>query len=82
MDGTDTRRSAAGLAMQSADAYPFPPRPAALRFALALLAVSLVWAIDATSGTLIDDGSHFLLRRLPSWRARGSREPVRRSWRR
>jgi signal transduction histidine kinase len=43
------------------DAYPFPTLPASLRFAIALAAVGCVYLIESAAGTLIDDGSHFLL---------------------
>jgi signal transduction histidine kinase len=45
----------------TADSYPFPTRPAPLRFAIALLAVTVVFAIDRVANDVIDDGSHFLL---------------------
>lgn len=47
--------------MASADAFPFPTLPAPLRFAIALTAVGLVYVTDRAFGTLIDDGSLFLL---------------------
>src|SRR5688572_7440320 len=47
--------------MSSADAYPFPTKPAPARFAVALGAIGLVFVIDYFFGPLIDDGSHFLL---------------------
>ena len=47
--------------MATADAYPFATLPAPLRFAIPLAAVGLVYLIDYVSGSLIDDGSHFLL---------------------
>ena len=47
--------------MSTADAYPFPTQPAPLRFAVALAAVGVVFLLDRFFGTLIDDGSHFLL---------------------
>jgi signal transduction histidine kinase/CheY-like chemotaxis protein len=47
--------------MATADAYPFPTLPASLRFAIALGAVGVVYLAGRTFGTLIDDGSHFLL---------------------
>jgi signal transduction histidine kinase len=43
------------------DAYPFPPRPAPLRFGIALAAVAMVFAIDWLWNAGVDDGSHFLL---------------------
>src|SRR6185503_4985827 len=55
-------RSGAGLfTMSTADAYPFPSQPAALRFAVATAAVGIVYLIEYLAGSLIDDGSHFLL---------------------
>ena len=51
----------AGLFAMSADAYPFAARPVPLRFAVALAAVGAVFLIDFTFGSLIDDGSQFLL---------------------
>lgn len=47
--------------MSTADAYPFPTLPAPLRFAVALAAVGAVFVIDRMFGSVIDDGSHFLL---------------------
>jgi signal transduction histidine kinase len=47
--------------MPTADAYPFPAQPAPLRFAVALGAVGLVFLVDYFFGSLIDDGSQFLL---------------------
>jgi len=47
--------------MATADAYPFRTLPASLRFAIALGAVAVVYIADHTFGTVIDDGSHFLL---------------------
>ena len=44
-----------------ADAYPFPTHSAPLRFALAVLAVGLVFAIDYLGGALVDDGGQFIL---------------------
>ncbi|HJR61944.1 MAG TPA: hybrid sensor histidine kinase/response regulator [Vicinamibacterales bacterium] len=44
-----------------ADAYPFPTFPAPIRFALALLLVGGVFLVDRYAGTMIDDGSHFIL---------------------
>src|SRR5215210_4951319 len=44
-----------------ADAYPFPPLPAPVRFAIALAAVAVVFAVDRIAGAMIDDGSKFLL---------------------
>jgi signal transduction histidine kinase len=49
------------MSMPTADAYPFPAQPAPLRFAVALAAVGAVLVIDYFFGSLIDDGSHFLL---------------------
>ena len=49
------------MSMPTADAYPFPAQPAPLRFAVALAAVGAVFVIDYFFGSLIDDGSHFLL---------------------
>jgi len=43
------------------DAYPFPTRPAPLRFGIALAAVATVFAIDWIWNAGVDDGSHFLL---------------------
>ena len=48
-------------AIGTPDAYPFPTRPAPLRFAIALLAIVVVYVIGRTGGAAIDDGSHFLL---------------------
>jgi signal transduction histidine kinase/ActR/RegA family two-component response regulator len=47
--------------MGPADAYPFRTLPAPLRFAIALAAVAIVFAIDRGLGTLVDDGSQFLM---------------------
>lgn len=47
--------------MATADAYPFPTLAAPLRFAIALAAVGLVYLADHTLGTMLDDGSQFLL---------------------
>ena len=47
--------------MSSADAYPFPTLPAPWRFAVALAAVGVVFVLDYLFGSVIDDGSHFLL---------------------
>lgn len=47
--------------MSSADAFPFPTLPAPLRFAIALATVGLVYFTERTFGSLIDDGSQFLL---------------------
>ncbi len=44
-----------------ADAYPFRTLPAPLRFAIALAAILIVFAINRVSGETIDDGSEFLL---------------------
>jgi signal transduction histidine kinase len=44
-----------------ADAYPFPTLAAPLRFAIALAAISVVFLVDRAAGTMIDDGSKFLL---------------------
>jgi signal transduction histidine kinase len=44
-----------------ADAYPFPTFPAPLRFAIAMAAVSIVFIVDATTATALDDVSKFLL---------------------
>ena len=49
------------MSMPTADAYPFQAQPAPLRFAVALAAVGAVLVIDYFFGSLIDDGSHFLL---------------------
>ena len=43
------------------DSYPFPTRPAPLRFGLALVAVATVFAIDWMWDAAIDYGSHFLM---------------------
>jgi signal transduction histidine kinase len=52
----------AGLLMRGpADAYPFPTFAAPLRFAIALVTVSAVFAISAGGGTPVDDVSTFLL---------------------
>lgn len=45
----------------NADAYPFRPQPAWLRFGIALSTVGAVFAVDRLSGPAFDDGSHFLL---------------------
>jgi signal transduction histidine kinase len=47
--------------MSTADAYPFPTLPTPLRFAVAVAAVGAVFVADRFFGTVIDDGSHFLL---------------------
>lgn len=47
--------------MEAADAYPFRTLPASFRFAIALAAVLIVFVIDRALGTLVDDGSQFLL---------------------
>src|SRR5688500_9544748 len=47
--------------MSTADAYPFPAQPAPLRFAVALAALGAVFVLEYFFGSLIDDGSHFLL---------------------
>ena len=47
--------------MAPADAFPFPTLPGPLRFAIALAAVGLVYLADYLFGSLIDDGSQFLL---------------------
>ena len=47
--------------MATADAFPFPPLPAPLRFAIALRAVGVVHLARYAFGSLIDDGSLFLL---------------------
>jgi len=43
------------------DAYPFRTLAAPARFAIALLSVAVVFVIDRLGGTLVDDGSTFLL---------------------
>ncbi len=43
------------------DGYPFPRLPPSLRFAIALVAVGLVFAVSWAGGETIDDGSEFLL---------------------
>jgi len=45
----------------TAEAYPFPSLSPGLRFAVALGAVSLVFAVCWAFGDMIDDGSEFLL---------------------
>jgi len=45
----------------TADAYPFRTLPAPLRFAIALAAILIVFAVDRSAGEMIDDGSKFLL---------------------
>lgn len=45
----------------SADAYPFRTLPAPSRFSIAIGLVALVFLINQSAGTLIDDGSHLLL---------------------
>lgn len=47
--------------MPPADAYPFPTRPAPLRFAIAIGSIAAVFLLDFTLDDLIDDGSLFLL---------------------
>src|SRR5215217_495702 len=47
--------------MSTADAYPFPTLPAPMRFAVAVGAVGAVFLFDYLFGSVIDDGSHFLL---------------------
>jgi signal transduction histidine kinase/CheY-like chemotaxis protein len=42
-------------------AFAFLAQPAPVRFGLAFAAVLLVFLVDSTFGSLIDDGSHFLL---------------------
>jgi signal transduction histidine kinase len=46
--------------MGTADAYPNRTLPAPLRFAIALAAVAMVFAIDRAAGAAMDDGSQFL----------------------
>src|SRR5687767_15064218 len=43
------------------DAYPFPTRPAPLRFAIAVAAGATVFAIEWIWNAGVDEGSHFLL---------------------
>ncbi len=45
----------------TADSYPFPTQPAPLRFAIAILAVAVVFALDWVWNSVIDEGTHFLL---------------------
>jgi signal transduction histidine kinase len=47
--------------MATADAFPFRTIASPVRFAIALAAVALVYAADYAAGSLIDDGSLFLL---------------------
>ena len=47
--------------MPPADAFPFPTLSAPLRFAIGLAAVGLVYLADYSFGSLIDDGSQYLL---------------------
>src|SRR5687768_17239437 len=47
--------------MATADAYPFPTQPAPFRFTVALAPVGSVFLLDSALGSLIDDGSQFLL---------------------
>jgi signal transduction histidine kinase/CheY-like chemotaxis protein len=47
--------------MPTADAYPFRTLPAPLRFAVSLAAIGAVFVLDRFSGSVIDDGSLFLL---------------------
>lgn len=47
--------------MPTADAYPFSTQPTLLRFAVAGAAVGMVYLIEHLAGSLIDEGSHFLL---------------------
>lgn len=44
-----------------ADAYPFRTLSAPLRFSIAIGLVALVFLIDESASSLIDDGSHFIL---------------------
>jgi signal transduction histidine kinase len=45
----------------TADSFPFPTRPAPLRLAIAFAAVAVVFLVDRSAGSMIDDGSQFLL---------------------
>lgn len=45
----------------TADAYPFRPQPAWLRFGVAVATIASVFALDRSSGPASGDGSHFLL---------------------
>jgi signal transduction histidine kinase/ActR/RegA family two-component response regulator len=45
----------------AADAFPFRPLPAPLRYVIALAAVTLVYLVRQSFDSLIDEGSHFLL---------------------
>jgi signal transduction histidine kinase/CheY-like chemotaxis protein len=47
--------------MRPADAYPFRTLPTPWRFAIALAAVSVVFAVDRLGGPVVDDGTLFLL---------------------
>jgi signal transduction histidine kinase len=47
--------------MPSADAYPFPGKPAPVRFAVAIATVTVVFLLDSLFDPLIDDGSLYLL---------------------
>jgi len=47
--------------MATADAFPFRPLPASLRYAIALSGVSLVYFLSHSFDALIDEGSQFLL---------------------
>src|SRR4026207_143675 len=44
-----------------ADAYPFRTLSPPLRFAMAFASVSVVFVINRLAGTVVDDGSQFLL---------------------
>jgi signal transduction histidine kinase len=46
---------------RTADPYPFPALPSSLRFAIALTTVTVVFAVSWAAGSMIDDGSEFLL---------------------
>ena len=43
------------------DAYPFRTLSAPLRFGIGIALVSLIFVLERTAPTLIDDGSHFIL---------------------
>jgi signal transduction histidine kinase/CheY-like chemotaxis protein len=45
----------------SSDAFPFRPQPPALRYAIAIAGVTLVFLIDRLGGPAVDDASQFLL---------------------
>jgi signal transduction histidine kinase/CheY-like chemotaxis protein len=58
-----TRRGAAQLVSNSVsvDSCPFRPQPPALRYAIALGSITLVFLVDRLGGPTVDDASQFLL---------------------